>query len=234
MFTYEDIIKYSSVNDKLKLPLHGILELFQNCVNLQGRQIRRDYLKDANKVWVLISWKIKLVKPICLYDKVKVGTWSRGYDRIYGYRDYVIYDEKGEVCACADTMWALIDIKSRMPLKVTSEDMEGYETGDGIEDLKCSRKLRLSPDYEEMETVKVLKTYIDSNGHMNNTAYFRLAEEYLPDDFEYNTVDAVYVKEAVRGSKMIPRIHREDAGIGISFESEDGDTYMLLRYSCFK
>lgn len=230
MFKYEDLIKYSSVDNKLELPLHGVLELFQNCVNLQGRQIKRDYLKDANKVWVLISWKIKLHSPINLYDKVTVGTWSRGYDKIYGYRDYVVCNEKGEVCACADTMWALIDMDSRMPLKVTAEDLEGYETGDGLEGIKCSRKLRLSPTKERQEPVKVLKTYLDSNGHMNNTAYFRLAQEYLPDDFSYNMVDAVYVKEMTRGMQIIPWVHKEENGIGISFESEDGDVCTMLKY----
>lgn len=232
MYKCKDIVKYSEINRDGYLPLYGILEYFQNCINFHSLDIGMDYesMMKKNKAWVLISWKIKLLKKINLYDKVEIGTWAYDFDKMYGYRNYVILDENGEKAACAETKWVLIDLKTRMPLRVEVEDTIGYATGEKLDMPPMSRKLKLSDDVTKYEPVKVLSTYIDTNGHMNNTAYFRLAEEYLPGDFEYDTVDAVYVKETTEGMTMIPCVHKEENGIGISFESEEGKTYTKIKY----
>lgn len=232
MYSYKEVIRYSDVDKNGYLPLYGILEQFQNCINFHSKDIGKDYksMQGYGKVWVLISWKIKLVKPIEAYDKVEIGTWSHGYDKMFGYRNYVILDEKGNPLAYADTKWVLIDLETRMPQRVQDSDLGGYETGERIQMPEVSRKLRLSNDKTQMEPVKVLKTYIDTNGHMNNTAYFRLAQEYIPEDFEYNTVDAVYVKETTEGMTMIPFVHNEKDGLGISFVGEDGTVFTNIKF----
>lgn len=234
MYSYRDIVKYSDVDKNGNLPLYGVLEYFQNCINLHSLEIGRDFesMMAKGKAWVLISWKIKLEKQIRAYDKVEIGTWSHGFDKMYGYRNYVIFDEQGNKLAYADTKWILIDLNTRMPQRVQPEDIEGFAMGKAIEMPEISRKLKLSADREGKEPVKVLKTYIDTNGHMNNTAYFRLAEEYIPEELEYNTVDAVYVKETTEGMTMIPFVHKEENGIGISFEGADGTVFTKIKLYC--
>lgn len=232
MYWYKDIVKYSDVDKNGKLPLYGILEYFQNCINFHSLDIGKDYraMNQYGKVWVLISWKIKLYKEIYLYDNVEIGTWSHGFDRMYGYRNYEMKNDAGERLACADTRWILIDLDSRMPARISPEDLQGYATGEKIDIGNCPRKIKLSDVKEEKESVKVLKTYIDTNRHMNNTAYFRLAQEYIPDGFRYNTVEAVYVKETTEGMEMIPFVHEEANGIGISFEGKDGTIFTNMRF----
>jgi acyl-ACP thioesterase len=232
MFYYSDVIKYSNVDKEGKLPLYGILELFQNCINIHSVDIKKDFesMREYGKAWVLLSWRIKLYKEIKLYDKVSIGTWACGNDKLYGYRNYIIKDENGETLACADTKWLLIDMETRKPCRISEADMEGYAVGERLDIGKCPRKLKLSDDITVLEPVRVLKSYIDTNYHMNNTAYFRLATEYLPDDFEYDTVDAVYIKEATEGMKMIPVVHREEDGIGISLEAEDGTVFTEIKF----
>lgn len=232
MFSYKDNVRYSDVDKNGKLPLYGVLAYFQNCINQHSFDIGKDYeaMETLGKVWVLISWKIKVVKEVKAYDKIEVGTWSHGFDRMYGYRNYIMYDEEGNRVAYADTKWVLIDINTRMPQRPTEEDLEGYVKGEAIDMPECSRRLKLSEDREKKEPVKVLKTYIDTNGHMNNTAYFRLADEYIPEEFKYNTVDAVYVKETTEGMTMVPYVHKEENGVGISFESEDGIVFTKIKF----
>lgn len=232
MYSYNDIVKYSDVDKNGNLPLYGVLEYFQNCINLHSHDIGKGYeeMMEQGHAWVLISWKIKLTKKVKAYDKVTVSTWSRGFDRMFGFRNYILSDEQGNRIAYADTRWVLIDINNRMPQRVTEKDIEGYEMGEAIDMPECSRKLTLSKEREQKESLKVLKTYIDTNGHMNNTVYFRLAEEYIPESFKYNTVDAVYVKETTEGMIMIPYVHKEENGIGISFEGEDGTVFTRIKF----
>lgn len=232
MYSYKEVIRYSDVDKNGYLPLYGILEQFQNCINFHSKEIGKDYktMCGYGKAWVLISWKIKLVKPIEAYDSVEIGTWSHGHDKIFGYRNYVILDEVGNYLVYADSKWVLIDMETRIPQRVNDCDLYGYETGKKIQMPEVSRKLRLSKDKTQMEPVRVLKTYIDTNGHMNNAAYFRLAQEYIPENFEYNTVDAVYVKETTEGMIMIPYVHNENNGLGISFEGEDGTVFTNIKF----
>ena len=231
MFSYKDVIKYSEIDKNGFLPLYGILEYFQNCINMHSLDINKDFISmmESKKAWVLLSWKIKIYKEIKLYDRVTVGTWSHGHDKLYGYRNYVIQDEDGNTLACADTKWILINIDTRMPMIIREADMEGYVTGEAIDVGKCVRKLQLSGERTVMEPVKVLRSYIDTNNHMNNTAYFRLAWEYIPEDFEYDTVDAVYNKETMQGMSLIPVVYKENNSLGISFEGEDGTVYMAMK-----
>ncbi|MBE5958760.1 MAG: hypothetical protein E7254_07865 [Lachnospiraceae bacterium] len=231
MFYYNDFVKYSEVDDKGELPLYGILEYFQNCINIHSLDINKDFMSmnELGKAWVLLSWKIKIYKKVKLYDRVTVGTWSYGYDKVYGYRNYILKDEQGEVLACADTKWILIDLETRMPKRIEPEDLAGYATGDKLDLGKSPRKIKLSEDRTEMEPVKVLRSYIDTNKHMNNTAYFRLAWEYIPEDLEFDTIDAVYNKETTQGMTIIPVIHKEEKGMGISFEGADGTVYMTIK-----
>ena len=75
-----------------------------------------------------------------------------------------------------------------------------------------------------LKNKKVLKTYIDSNGHMNNANYLRAAEEFLPTNFPCHEVDIVYNKEAMEGEIITPYLYSEENGIGISFENQSGET----------
>lgn len=231
MFIYEDIVKYSEVDKNGFLPLYGILEYFQNCINLHGLEAGQDYesMDKRKRAWVLIAWKIKISKKAKIYDKVKVGTWSAGFESIYGLRNYVMMDEEDNWIAYADTKWILIDIDTRMPVRVSEEDLRGYVVGDKIPNLESTKRIKLSTDRIAQDKTKVLKTYIDTNNHMNNTAYFRLAQEYIPDDLEYNTVEAVYIKEATEGTVLVPFVHKESNGVGISFESEDGTALTKIK-----
>ena len=55
-------------------------------------------MQGYGKVWVLIS-EHQIGKAYRSLDKVEVGTWSHGYDKMLGYRNYVILDEKGNLMA---------------------------------------------------------------------------------------------------------------------------------------
>lgn len=231
MYSYKDIVRYSDVDKDGVLPLYGIMEYFQNCINLHSKEIGKSYdvMINKKKAWVLISWKIRIDKKLKAYDEIEVGTWAHSFDKMYGGRNYVILDSEGNKAAYADTKWILIDLDTRMPMRVEAEDCEGYISAEPMPMKTCSRKLRLSDKRTKHEPVKVLRTYIDTNGHMNNTAYLRLAEEYIPEGFEYNTMETVYVKETTEGMTMIPYVHEEENGIGISFEGEDGTVFTKIK-----
>jgi acyl-ACP thioesterase len=62
------------------------------------------------------------------------------------------------------------------------------------------------PQNEESGTFTVPYSYVDLNGHMNNTRYFDLAEDLMPDALHARKlveVQTEYAKEAPRGAKLL-------------------------------
>ena len=116
-----------------------------------------------------------------------------------------------------------------MKFLISDDDTKAYCEEEIFEELRVSRKLRPSEDRKKLESFKVLSSYIDENGHMNNANYLRVAEEYLPVNRDFSEIEIVYNKEALEGEKIIPYLHQEENGLTISFESMDGELHTMIK-----
>ena len=58
---------------------------------------------------------------------------------------------------------------------------------------------------------------------MNNANYLRLAYEYVDDIDKAKEISIAFMKEAVEGQKIVPFVHKEEDGVGVTFKSVDGD-----------
>ena len=152
-----------------------------------------EHMKQVNKGWILVSYKISLKKKLRYGEKVRVGTAASSFSSFYGDRKFQIESLDGEKLVEADSIWVLMDMETRHPI------------------------------------FKVLKTYIDNNGHMNNADYLRVAAEFVPADFEYYEVDIIYNKEAMEGEMMTAYLHREENEIEITFEDKDENVLAKVR-----
>ena len=204
MFSYETTVSYSRTDRNGKVPMHEILNLLQDCSTFHSEDIGRgvSYMKREARAWVLVAYKVIVNRPIMFGQKITIGTSPSKFSSMFASRQYFIKDENGDYLVQADSLWVLIDIQTRKPL----------------------RKIRFSSERTKLESFKVLKTYIDSNGHMNNANYLRAAEEFLPTNFPCHEVDIVYNKEAMEGEIITPYLYSEENGIGISFENQSGET----------
>lgn len=231
MYTFETMISYSAVDRNGNLPLYGILNLLQDCTNMQSSSIGMgvEHMKQVNKGWILVSYKISLKKKLRYGEKVRVGTAASSFSSFYGDRKFKIESLDGEKLVEADSIWVLMDMETRHPIRVSEEERKGYVIEEGINDLKADRKIKFSSEREKVGEFKVLKTYIDNNGHMNNADYLRVAAEFVPADFEYHEVDIIYNKEAMEGEMMTTYLHREENVIEITFEDKDENILAKVR-----
>ena len=60
--------------------------------------------------WVLLDWKLKIIRRPKYSEKIKIKTWSKNAIKFYTYRDFEVYDENGQVIAIATSKWVLLDI----------------------------------------------------------------------------------------------------------------------------
>lgn len=231
MFAFNTKVSYSRVDKSGQVPLYEIMNYLQDCTNFHSESlgVGIEYMNAVGKAWIIIAYKIKINKPIMLGQEICIGTAPTKFNGAYASRNFFIKDDKGEYLVQADSTWILMDVNNRRPLRITEEDSEMYHIEAEFEGLSASRRLKLSKDKKRLDEFKVKKTYIDNNGHMNNADYLRAAEEFLPEGYQCRELDIVYSKEALEGEKIIPFLHDETDGIGISFESQAGEVLSKIK-----
>ncbi len=76
---------------------------------------------EIKKTWILLSWKIKVIKRPKFADNLKVKTWSRLIDRFYAYRDFEVYNENNDIIAIATSKWVFIDIEKGKIIRISEK-----------------------------------------------------------------------------------------------------------------
>ena len=225
MYKYNDKARYSLVDQKGNIPPHQILNFFQNCSSEQSEQVGKGvkYMMGLNKAWVLLGYQICIDRPIKYEEEIIVGTEPTGFRGFFGQRNYCIMDKEENYIVKADSLWTLIDMESREPVRITEEDFGGYTLGESFEGIKAKRKLRFTSQGEKKGSFKVLNNYIDNNGHMNNANYLMLASEFLPNIEELTQINIAFIKEALLGQDMTVYVHNEEEGIGVCFKNDEGE-----------
>lgn len=163
-------------------------------------------IETKKKVWMLMDWKMKVIKRPKYMDEIKAETWSRKVERIYAYRDFQIKDKDGNLIAVGTSRWIFVDIDRRRPVRLTPDITDLYESEfdkrvfeEEIEDVKCE-------DYLFKKDYYIQRRDIDMNEHMHNLSYLDMAYEVLPEDIYkskvFDNVRIVYKKEIVYGEKV--------------------------------
>lgn len=231
MFEYHTVVSYSRTDKNKQVPIYEILNYMQDCTSFQSESlgVGLDYMESIKKAWLLLSYHIEKKKPIGMGQKITVGTTPVNFGKVFGERQFYIKDEDGNYLIKANSIWILMDMNTRTPIRIKEEDVKMFSIASAFDDVPVSRRMNLSEKKERGQNLKVLKTYIDNNGHVNNADYLRAAAELLPDGFDWNDIKIIYQKEARQGDVLISFIHQEKEGFGISFEKEQGEVFAKIK-----
>lgn len=166
-------------------------------------------LKDIENTkisWVLLHWKLQVLKKIKYSDFIKVKTWSSGSMRACCFRDFEIYNEQGELCAIATSKWTVIHLEKGL-MRLTDDILNKYESEEKrVFDSFNFDKLKEPETYSSIFEYTVQRRDIDINNHMHNLCYLDLAYEALPKEVYENTffdnVEIMYKSSALLGDTL--------------------------------
>ena len=111
------------------------------------------------------------------------------------------------------------------------KDVERYELTPCIEADWAPRKIAVPEGGCDMESIQVKKHHLDTNQHVNNGQYVKMAEEFLPEGFETMQLRAEYKKQAYLGDVLIPYVVKCDNAIIVSLKGEDGSVYVNVEFA---
>lgn len=188
-------------------------------------------LKDIEKTkisWVLLHWKLKILKKIKYGDYINVKTWSRGSVRACCFRDFEVYNEQGELCAIATSKWTLIHLEKGL-MRLTDDVIGKYESEEKcVFDSFNFDKLKEPETYSSVFEYTIQRRDIDINNHMHNLCYLDLAYEALPkevyENSSFDNVEIMYKSSALLGETVKCYYSFDDNSHYITIKSADDNT----------
>ncbi|HEX9106088.1 MAG TPA: acyl-ACP thioesterase domain-containing protein, partial [Longimicrobiales bacterium] len=76
-------------------------------------------LQPRGFAWVLSRYHLRLLRVPLLGESLEVSTWPSGRTAVFATRDFEVRDAGGSVVALATTSWAVIDLASKRPRRVS-------------------------------------------------------------------------------------------------------------------
>lgn len=225
------IIGIEEINSQCEATNRALLVAMENIACAYSANVgygARD-IEEKKRAWILLQWKMQVLKRPFYNEKVEIITWSRNIDKLFAYRDYEIRYENGELLAIGTSKWLLMDTERKRPVRITEDVMKLYENENKSVFEKNEDKIQY--DENRLKTAKsqpytLLRRDFDMHGHMHNINYLDMVYEVLPQDVydtvDFKTVHIEYKKQILPGTIVHCKYYKEDFTHYVIVESGKG------------
>lgn len=233
MYSFESRIRYSETDSNGRLRLTSLIDYFQDCTTFHSEDLGLGvgYMKENNLIWVLSGWQIVIHEMPKLGDYVDVVTFPYEFKAFMGNRNFALYGKDKTVYALGNSLWSLLSLETKKPVMPNELMLEKYVLEPPLEMDYAPRKIAVPAGGEKKDPIVVVKHHLDTNNHVNNGQYIRMAQTYLPEDFEICQMRAEYKKQAFLNDTLIPVVTESDSIVLVSLQSEDGKPYVTVEFT---
>ncbi|MBR0040355.1 MAG: hypothetical protein IJP64_03145 [Oscillospiraceae bacterium] len=135
-------------------------------------------IRPRGLMWVLARQNAEIARMPSYGEEIVVETWPGKTVHSLYPRYYRILDFTGEPIIQSSAIWILADLKERTLVPSSQSGIEYSFEKRGFEIALPSPPRRFFTDRSLSFSVPF--SYVDMNGHMNNTRYFDLADNLSP------------------------------------------------------
>lgn len=235
MYIFESRVRYSEVGVDGNMTLESLLDYFQDCSTFHSEDIGLgvDYFNELNQVWLLSAWQICVNRYPHLCERIVIGTAPYDFRGFIGCRNFEMRTQAGEVLAYANSIWSLMDVGKMTPTKPNEKMLKGYVLEEKYPMEYAPRKINVPADGKKMEPFKVRAHHLDTNNHVNNGQYVRMAMEFIPKDFNIGQLRVEYKSQAVLNDMICPvtAVNGDGTLHTVSLNKEDGKPYCIVEIS---
>ncbi len=232
MFSYDKMIGISQVDDKGFLTPGALFGEFQDCAEFQSsaRGVGMDYLLQHSSGWVVAYYEMIVNRIPKSSEKLTIGTIPYRIKGYLGERNFIIKDETGEVIIAAESMWVYMDRKNARMAHIPDEVIKAYEPDmeERYDINPKGRKLKMPDDLTHRQDFEIRRCDLDYNGHVNNTVYIRLAEEYIPSDRQMKRMRVLFTKSVLYGEKIHAYTKADDEAVYVALRNDAGEDAVTI------
>lgn len=232
LYQCKDRVSYSRVDTEGKLKVYAIVNALQDCSLFHSEEVGlscMDLKKDA-RAWLVNSWHIVFKRRPSMGEEFIVRTWPYKFRGVFGMRNFVMESTEGETLVYADSKWFYFDQKTGRPIRPTPEEMEPYGLGEPYPMEYTSRKVRCPESMDYCGTVRVCENHLDTNEHMNNGEYIRIAANFLPTGFRVDELQVEYRLAAKMGDEIRVNTKQEEDGFYVILTDEEKSPYAVVHF----
>lgn len=233
MYEYTGKIRFSEVDENLDLHIAALVDYFQDGSTFQSEElgIGVEYYKEHKVAWVLNSWQIEIKRMPKMCEEVIIGTFPHNFASVFGHRNFYMKTMDGEFLAVANTVWTMLNLETQRPVKPSEEVVEKYGTEPKLDMEYLDRKIVLVGEPREEAAIVICKNQLDSNHHVNNSQYVKMAVNYLEDETVFNRVRVEYKKAALLGDCLRPMVYERENAVTVSFFDENDKVFASVEFS---
>lgn len=232
LYQCKDRVSYSRIDTEGKLKVHAIVNAMQDCSLFHSEEVGRSCmdLKEDAHAWLVNSWHIVFKRRPSMGEEFVVRTWPYKFRGIFGMRNFVMESMQGEVLAYADSQWFYFDQKTGKPIIATPEEVEPFGMGEPYPMEYLSRKVAYPKSMEFRGTVRVCENHLDTNEHMNNGEYVRIAANFLPSGFQVEDLQVEYRLAAKLGDELKVNTAYGEEGFYVVLTDAQKSPYAIVRF----
>ena len=171
-------------------------------------------MEDRHISWVLLKKMLRINRLPMIGERLKIYTCPTGFQKVFTYRDYKVFDENDELIAYSSSSWLLLDTQTRRMRRIPPDILE-YEKQMPPASEHLPRPDFKIPRFERIDYSSDFRVYwhdLDFNGHLNNVYYLQWMIETVPDDLLENGtlkgIDIQYKVESNWKDQTVCKIQR--------------------------
>lgn len=232
MYEFRTKVRYTELDEYGKLSMGSLVDLFQDTSTFQSEelQVGGGYLKEKGLAWMISFWQIIIDRAPVFMEDITVGTSPSGFTPAFGLRNFVILDQERNPLVRANSYWVLIDRESQRPIRIPKEETEPYLCEPPIEMDYAPRKLTVQEELTPLEPLNVQRHHLDTNLHVNNGQYIKIALERLPVDIDIAELRVEYRKQALLGDCIVPCVGESAERYVVELKDEQGQSYAIIAF----
>ncbi len=237
MYEYTKRIGFSECDTDRKLTITALIDAFQDCSTFQSEDLNVgfDVLTKQNLVWVINYWDLQISSLPHLCDHVTVGTFPYSFKGCFGMRNFYMKNEAGDFLVKANSMWTLIDSVQVRPVKAPEFISSAYEIEEKLDMTYNPRKVAI-PEGDgfvetKKESIQIVKHHLDSNNHVNNGQYVKLAMSQIEqEDIDIVSLRIDYRKQAMLGDMIFPSVYESDKEKVVALLDKEGTPFSVSQF----
>ena len=207
------LLRSQDVDMHRRLRLSNLFTLLQEASirHTEDLGMGRDKTLDKGILWIVGMQRANILRMPEYDEQIVIRSWPGQTMHLFFPRYYRIENEAGELLVEASALWMLINEETRQVVFPESAGIviDGVVTGQECTLPSPPRALLTT----ETVPFRVPYSYVDLNGHMNNTRYFDLAEDCIPAPAvgaRLLTIQTEYSSEAPLGTTLQIHWGQED------------------------
>ncbi|MCH5252868.1 MAG: acyl-[acyl-carrier-protein] thioesterase [Lachnospiraceae bacterium] len=233
MYSCNDRVSYSRIDKDGLLGVSNVVDALQDCCLFHSEDVGHSALKlrEKNRAWLVNSWHVVFKRRPKMGEEFVVHTWPYRVKGIFGFRNFLMETPDKEVLAFADSKWFYFDSSTGKPAKIDQDEIDAYPTSPAYDMDYSSRKVPYPEKLLLRQKIEVCQNYLDTNHHVNNGQYVRLAVNVLPIDYEVSELRAEFRLAAKMGDILYIHTAEENGYFYVVFTDEEETPYFIGEFS---